>query len=161
MDFKFERSLDQIGVKILHELQMNARMSFSEIGRRVGLSSPAVAERVKKMEDAGIICGYHVKVDHKKIGLPILAFIFLTTQSDKYNRVYAYAEKTSEILQCHCISGNESFMLRTFTSSVSQLDDLIEKLSAFGETKTFIVLSSPINKAAFDLIGLKNDSALY
>ena len=87
MNFNFERSLDQIGVKILHELQKNARMPFSEIGRRVGLSSPAVAERVKKMEDAGIICGYHVKVDHEKIGYPIVAFIFLTTQSEKYNKL--------------------------------------------------------------------------
>ena len=135
MDFKFERSLDQIGVKILHELQMNARMSFSEIGRRVGLSSPAVAERVKKMEDAGIICGYHIKVDHEKIGYPIVAFIFLTTQSEKYNKVYKFAENTSEIFECHCISGSESFILRTFSSSVSQLDDLVEKLSEFGEAK--------------------------
>ena len=97
MDFKFKGSLDKIGVKILHELQKNARMPYSKIGRRVGLSSPAVAERVKKMEDAGIICGYHVIVDHEKIGYPIIAFIFLTTRSEKYNRIYKFAENTSEI----------------------------------------------------------------
>lgn len=151
MDFKFERSLDHIGIKILHELQKNARIPFSEIGRRVGLSSPAVAERVRKMEGAGIICGYHVNVNHEKIGFPIVAFIFLTTQSEKYNKVYKFAENTSRIFECHCISGSESFILKTFSSSISQLDDLVEKLGVFGETKTSIVLSSPIKKVALDI----------
>ena len=73
MNFKFESALDMLGVKILRELQQDARISFSELGRRVGLSSPAVAERVKKMEEAGIICGYHAKLDREKIGHPILA----------------------------------------------------------------------------------------
>jgi Lrp/AsnC family transcriptional regulator, leucine-responsive regulatory protein len=151
MDIKFERVLDQIGLKILHELQMNARISFSEVGRRVGLSSPAVAERVKKMEEAGIICGYHIKVDYEKIGFPILAFVFLTTQSEKYKKLYTFAEDTLEIVECHCISGSESFILRVRTSSISKLDDLVEKLSEIGETKTSIVLSSPIKKIAIGL----------
>ena len=151
MNFKIERALDQIGVKILHELQMNARISFSEIGRRVGLSSPAVAERVKKMEEIGIICGYNVNVDNEKIGFPILAFIFLTTQSEKYNKVYTLAENTPEIVECHCISGSESFILKVLSNSVSRLDDLVGKLSEFGATKTSIVLSSPIKKVVIDI----------
>ena len=151
MDFKFERLLDQIGVKILNELQMNARISFSEIGRRVGLSSPAVAERVKKMEEVGIICGYHANVDHEKIGFPILAFIFLTTKSEKYDKVYEFAENTQEIYECYCISGSESFILRVLSDSLSQLDALIDKLSEFGDTKTSIVLSSPVNKATIGI----------
>ena len=149
MDIKFEKALDQIGLNILHELQMNARISFSEIGRRVGLSSPAVAERVKKMEEAGLISGYYATVDHEKIGYPILAFIFVTTRSEKNNKFYTFAENTLEIVECHCISGSESFILKVLTRSISQLDDLIENLSAFGETKTSIVLSSPIKKQLF------------
>jgi Lrp/AsnC family transcriptional regulator, leucine-responsive regulatory protein len=151
MYFKFERLLDQIGLKILNELQMNARISFSEIGRRVGLSSPAVAERVKKMEEAGIICGYHANVDHEKIGFPILAFIFLTTKSEKYDKVYEFAENTQEISECHCISGSESFILRVLSDSLSQLDALVDKLSKFGDTKTSIVLSSPVKKATIGI----------
>ena len=151
MDFKFDRSLDQLGVKILNELQMNARISFSEIGRRVGLSSPAVAERVKKMEELGIICGYHAKVDHEKIGFPVLAFIFLTTKSEKYNKVYDFAENTQEISECHCISGSESFILRVLSDSLIQLDALVDELSEFGETKTSIVLSSPVKKATIGI----------
>ena len=151
MNLKFERSLDQIDVKILHELQKNARISFSEVGRRVGLSSPAVAERVKKLEEAGMVCGYHVKVNREKIGFPVLAFIFLTTQTEKYNKIYSFAEHTSEIIECHCISGSESFILRVIASSVSQLDDLVEKLNTFGETKTSIVLSSPMEKVVIEI----------
>lgn len=151
MDFKFERTLDRIGINILHELQMNARTSFSEIGRRVGLSSPAVAERVKKMEDAGIICGYHAKIDHEKTGFPILAFVILVSHSGKFNKLFTFAEKSREIVECHCISGSEDFILRVITRSLSHLEGLIDKLSVFGETKTLIVLSSPIKMKDFDL----------
>lgn len=151
MNLKFEKSTDKLGLKILAELQVNARLSYSEIGRRVGLSSPAVAERIKKMEEAGIICGYHVDVDSEKIGFPILAFIYLTTQPEKYNKVYTYAENTPEIIECHCISGSESFIVKAYSKSVSQLDEIVEKLSEFGETKTSIVLSSPIKKFAIEM----------
>ena len=146
MDFKFESSLDKIGLNILKELQTNARLSYSEIGRRVGLSSPAVTERIKRMEDIGIICGYHANVDYTKIGFPILAFVFLTTLSEKYNEVYSFIEQTSEIIECHCISGSESFIIKVYSRSVAQLDQIIENLSEFGETKTTVVLSSPIKK---------------
>lgn len=151
MNFNFERQLDQIGVKILHELQMDARISFSELGRRVGLSSPAVAERVKKMEETGLICGYHVNIDYEKIGFPILAFIFLTTRSERYNKVYTFADNTPEIIECHCISGSESFILRVLSRSVSHMDSIVAKLSEFGETKTSIVLSSPKIKFAIEI----------
>ncbi len=146
MDFKFETSLDKIGLNILKQLQANARISYSEIGRRVGLSSPAVAERIKRLEDIGIISGYHANVDYTKVGFPILAFVFLTSLSEKYNEVYNFIEQTSEIIECHCISGNESFIIKAYSRSVSQLDQILEKLSEFGETKTTIVLSSPIQK---------------
>lgn len=151
MDFKFESTLDKIDLNILHELQINARLSFSELGRRVGLSSPAVAERVRKMEETGIITGYHVTVDYEKIGFPILAFVLLTTQAEKYKKFYAFAENTMEITECHCISGEESFILRILTRSLSKLDDLIEKLTAFGETKTSIVLRSPLKNIALEI----------
>ena len=79
MGFDFEKLLDRTGLQILRALQENARLSFSELGRRVALSSPAVAERVRKMEEMGIISGYHARVEPEKVGLPILAFILLKT----------------------------------------------------------------------------------
>jgi Lrp/AsnC family leucine-responsive transcriptional regulator len=151
MNIKFEGTLDLLGIKILRELQNDARISFSELGRRVGLSSPAVAERVKKMEEAGIINGYHTKLNRQKIGMPILAFIFITMPKEKYERFYAFSEETANIRECHCVSGEEAFILRVATGSVAQLDNLIEKLVEFGETKTSIVLSTSVDKNVFDI----------
>jgi Lrp/AsnC family leucine-responsive transcriptional regulator len=146
MSAKVESPIDSIGIKILRELQMNARSSFSRIGRKVGLSSPAVAERVYKMESAGIIGGYHADINPKAFGQDVMAFVTLTNQPEKYQAIYAFAEKEEEIVECHHISGNESLILRIITGSIGQLNTMIEKLSRFGETKTSIVLSSPIQK---------------
>lgn len=146
MNAKVESPIDSIGVKILRELQMNARNSFSRIGRKVGLSSPAVAERVYKMESAGIISGYHADINPQAFGQDVMAFVTLTNQPEKYQVIYAFAEKEEEIVECHHISGNESLILKIVTGSVGQLNTMIEKLSQFGETKTSIVLSSPILK---------------
>ncbi len=146
MDDKFDKAIDEMGVKILCELQKNARSTFSEIGRRVGLSSPAVAERVYKMEETGIINGYHADINPVIYGHEITAFISLTTQPERYQKIYSFAEKENEIIECHHISGVESLILRVVARSISQLDSLVARLSEFGETKTSIVLSSPILK---------------
>lgn len=146
MTAEIKRSVDEIGMKILLELQKNARISFSEIGRKVGLSSPAVAERVYKMEETGILTGYHADINPEVFGHHILAFISLTTRSDMYQDVYLYADKSRQIIECHHISGSESLILKAVSGSISQLDTLVEALGKFGETKTSIVLSSPIQK---------------
>jgi Lrp/AsnC family leucine-responsive transcriptional regulator len=146
MNAKVESPVDSIGMKILRELQMNARISFSRIGRKVGLSSPAVAERVYKMESAGIIGGYHADINFQAFGQVVMAFVTLTNQPEKYQAIYAFAEKEEEVVECHHISGSESLILKIVTGSIGQLNTIIEKLSQFGETKTSIVLSSPILK---------------
>lgn len=146
MNPKVESPVDPMGVKILRELQMNARSSFSRIGRKVGLSSPAVAERVYKMESGGIIRGYHADINPQAFGQDVMAFVTLTNQPEKYQAIYTFAEKEEEIVECHHISGNDSLILKIVTGSIGQLNTMIEKLSRFGETKTAIVLSSPILK---------------
>jgi Lrp/AsnC family leucine-responsive transcriptional regulator len=151
MDFAFERLLDRTGLKILHALQQNARLSFSELGRQVALSSPAVAERVRKMEEVGIIGGYHARVEPEKVGLPILAFILLRTRAEKYPDIILLARRLPQILECHHVSGGESFIMKVIASSIPHLEDLIERLSPFGETSTLIVLSSPVVKEVLDL----------
>jgi len=151
MDFDFERLLDRTGFKILRALQENARLSFSELGRRVALSSPAVAERVRKMEEVGIIGGYHARVEPQKVGLPIMAFIMLKTRAEQYPSVIALARQAPEFRECHHVSGNESFIMKVAASSIPHLENLIEKLSPFGETSTLVVLSSPVVKQVLDL----------
>jgi Lrp/AsnC family leucine-responsive transcriptional regulator len=151
MDFGFERLLDRTGLKILRALQENARLSLSELGRRVALSSPAVAERVRKMEAAGIISGYHARVEPEKVGLPVMAFILLKTRTEKYPDTISLARRLPEITECHHVSGGESFIMKVIVSSIPHLEALIEKLSSFGETSTLVVLSSPVDKQVLDL----------
>jgi len=146
MNAKFESPVDSIGMKILRELGKNARSGFSEIGRRVGLSSPAVAERVYKMEAAGIIRGYHADIHPGVFGRDIMAFITLTTRPENYPKIYRFAENQEEILECHHISGHESLLLKVVSGAIPQLNTLVEKLGQFGETKTAIVFSSPVQK---------------
>jgi Lrp/AsnC family leucine-responsive transcriptional regulator len=136
--------LDALGWKILRELQLDARLSFAELGRRVGLSTPAVAERVRNLESAGIISGYRAELDLRKVGLPILAMIRLSAVGDVLPRITAVARGMPEVLECHRGTGADSFIMKVAVSSVEHLEALIDRLTPFGTTSTSIVLSSPV-----------------
>ncbi|MCL5996882.1 MAG: Lrp/AsnC family transcriptional regulator [Chloroflexi bacterium] len=144
MATNLEKLLDRTGWRILHALQTNARISFSELGRRVSLTSSGVTERVQKMEDAGVITGYHAWVNASKLGLPITAFIRVTTPAERYPSFVALVDGLAEVLECHHVTGSESFILKVAVSSVAHLETLIAQLSPYGQTATSIVLSSPI-----------------
>jgi Lrp/AsnC family leucine-responsive transcriptional regulator len=146
MALELEKLLDEIGWHILRELQENARLSFAELGRRVGLSIPAVTERVRRMEDAGIITGYHAEVDPEKIGLPITAFIRMNIVGDMTPRLTALLKEIPEINECHRGTGGDSFIMKVNVASVHHLERLIDQLLPFGTTTTSIVLSSPVGK---------------
>lgn len=141
-----EKLLDEVGWHILRELQENARLSFAELGRRVGLSIPAVTERVRRMEDAGIITGYHAQIDPEKIGLPITAFIRMNIVGDMTPRLTALLKELPEISECHRGTGGDSFIMKVNVASVHHLERLIDRLLPFGTTTTSIVLSSPVGK---------------
>lgn len=141
-----EKLLDSTGRKILSALQANARLSFSALGRQVGLSQPAVAERVKHLEAEGLITGYHAHVDAAKLGLPILAFVRLVTPPEKYPRFLKLVVAWPEVLECHHLSGDDSFILKVAVSSTTHLEELIGRFTPFGPTKTAIVLSSPLTQ---------------
>lgn len=140
-----EKLLDEIGWRIVRELQENARLSFAELGRRVGLSIPAVTERVRKLEDAGIITGYHAEINAEKIGRPIAAFIRMSIMGDA-PRLTALLREMPEIIECHRGTGGDSFILKVSVASVHHLEKLIDRLLPFGMTTTSIVLSSPVVK---------------
>lgn len=138
--------LDDIGWHILRELQLDARLSFHEIGRRVGLSAPAVAERVRKMEDGGIITGYGAKVDARKAGFSITAIIRITTlkialpqRADELTAIFP------ELLECHRVTGTDSYILKVIVTSIAHLEQVINRLVPYGEPATSIVLSSIVS----------------
>jgi Lrp/AsnC family leucine-responsive transcriptional regulator len=139
------KELDEIGWKILGELQEDARVSFAELGRRVGLSTPAVVERVRKLEDAGIIKGYRTVVDASKIGLPILAFIRISVVGDFLGKIVRVAKDLPEVLECHRVTGSDSFILKVTVASIQHLESVIDKLTPYVATTTSIVLSSSVS----------------
>jgi Lrp/AsnC family leucine-responsive transcriptional regulator len=138
--------LDAKGWAILRELQLDARLSFSELGRRVGLSTPAVAERVRNLQSAGVITGYRADVDPKKLGLPILAIVRLNVVGDVLPRVTALVRGLPEVIECHRGTGGDSFTIKAAVATVAHLEALIDRLTPFGTTSTSIVLSSPVER---------------
>jgi len=129
---------------------MDARLSYAELGRRVGLSLPAVAERVRRMEEAGIITGYRAEVNPGAMGVSILAFIRLNTVGGEYPVIIALIQELPEVLECHHLTGTDSFIMKVATSSIPHLESLITRLSTYGQTATSIVLSSPVTKRVIE-----------
>lgn len=138
--------IDAIDWKILKELQINARITFAELGRRVGLTTPAVIERIRKLEDAAIITGYRVEIDTAKVGLPITAFIRMSITGVDYSHIIEVAKDTTEVLECHRGTGGDSFIMKVAVADVGHLQTLIDKLTPYGITTTSIVLSSPVTR---------------
>lgn len=142
--------IDEIDWKILKELQINARISFAELGRRVGLTTPAVIERIRKLEDALIITGYRAEIDTAKVGLPITAFIRMSITGVDYSHIIEVVRESTEVLECHRGTGNDSFIMKVAVSDVGHLQTLIDKLTPYGITTTSIVLSSPVKNKIID-----------
>jgi Lrp/AsnC family transcriptional regulator, leucine-responsive regulatory protein len=146
MTLEIEKLLDETGWQLLHALQENARLSYSELGQRVGLSSPAVAERIRRMEDAGIITGYRVEINTARVGYPITAIIRMSIRGERCTRFNASAQEIPEILECYRVTGSDSLFMKVMVSSVEHLEALIDRLSIHGDLTTSIVLSAPVTR---------------
>jgi Lrp/AsnC family leucine-responsive transcriptional regulator len=142
-------ALDDVGWQIIEHLQNDGRMSFAELGRRVGLTLPAVAERVRKMQDSGVITGFRAEINPASIGLPIAAFIRVSVVGDVFARIAKAVREMPEVLECHRGTGADSFTLKVAVESVQHLERLIDKLTPFGTTSTSIVLSTLVKKRTF------------
>ncbi|GCE28914.1 AsnC family transcriptional regulator [Dictyobacter alpinus] len=150
MALQSERSLDPTDWKILRELQQDARLSYNELGRRVGLSSPAAAERVRKLEDAGIIMSYGAQIDVAKVGLPLLVFIQLRCAPDRCLFKTSNAGKFPEILEMHKLSGSHCALLKVALSSMEHLEAFNERLSVHGEQITNVATSTLFRQQVID-----------
>ena len=140
--------IDTINWNILNNLQENARISNAEIGRRVGISSPAVNERIKKMEDAGIINGYKTVVSPFETGYQLKAIITLRAFMGKLQPFLVKVKSYDEVLNCYRITGNENIVMEVILINQKHLETFIDQLITYGETKTQIVLSHVVaNKA--------------
>ena len=138
--------LDRIAWKIIEELQHNARISWAELGRRVGLTTPAVAERVHRLEKIGVIRGFHTDISLERLGMPILIFVRLT-MSGPESLVRTFQQQVKqwdEVLECHRVTGSDSFIVKARVVSMEHLEHFLDNLGHYGTTSTATVLSSPV-----------------
>jgi Lrp/AsnC family leucine-responsive transcriptional regulator len=137
--------LDPMDCKILTELQQNARVPFAEIGRQIGLSTPAVIERVRRLEESGVIEGYHARINPAKVGFTVRALVKISIAGDQLLRFAARAQKVPEVLECHRVTGSESFILQIAATDVAHMERIIDHLMPYVATNTSIVLASPVS----------------
>ena len=136
--------LDKINWEILESLQRNSRQSNTKISKRVRISSPAVAERIRKMEDAGIIEGYYTKLSYFETGNQLTAIITLRAFMGKLKPFLVKVKSFKEIINCYRITGNENIVMKVVLKDQKHLEQFIDQLIVYGETRTQIVLSNII-----------------
>ena len=139
-----QRENDATTRRILDELQRDGRLSLAELGRRVGLSPPAVAERVSRLERDGVITGYHARIDPRALGFALGVVIRVRPAPREIAKVAALARETPEVVECHRITGEDCFFMKAYVRDVEHLEEVIDRFVVFGQTTSSIMQSSPV-----------------
>ncbi|PRH78488.1 ArsR family transcriptional regulator [Streptomyces solincola] len=134
--------------RILRALQADGRASYAELAREVSMSASAVTERVRRLEEAGLITGYAAVVDPEKLGLPILAFVRLRYPHGNYKPFHDLLAATPEILEAHHVTGDDCFVLKVAARSMPHLEEVTGRISGLGSVTTSVVYSSPLPRRA-------------
>ncbi|MGZ4197644.1 MAG: Lrp/AsnC family transcriptional regulator [Solirubrobacteraceae bacterium] len=135
---------DATDLALLGELQSDARLSLAELGRRVGLSSPAVAERMQRLERDGVVRGYRVELDPAALGYGLSAVIRVRPAPRQLHKVADVARGAPEVVECHRITGEDCYLIKAHIRSMDHLEELLDELAPFGQTTTSIIQSSPV-----------------
>ncbi|UFJ39699.1 Lrp/AsnC family transcriptional regulator [Brevibacillus humidisoli] len=136
--------MDEIDRKILMHLQQNARVSMTELGKAVGLTSPATAERVRKLEERGVITGYRATVTAEKLNKQLTAYLLFDIRSQ--NGFSTFCGQHPDVVECHRVAGPYSHLTKVVTCSARSLEQFIDEAEAYGRATTLLVLSSPIEQ---------------
>jgi Lrp/AsnC family transcriptional regulator, leucine-responsive regulatory protein len=144
---------DGRNVELLDLLRENPRMGTSELARRVGMSAPAVRERVLRLEEAGVIAGYRLDLDPKALGYPVCVYVRVRPTPGQLPKVAELATRLPQVVECHRITGEDCFVLRVFLESLEDLDPLLDRFLAHGQTTTSLVQSSPVPPRGLPLPG--------
>jgi len=137
-------TFDQTDRRIIGELSAEGRLSFAELGRRVNLSPPAVAERVQRLERSGVIAGYRAEIDPAALGYPLTAIVRVKPAPGRLRRIPELAAEIPQVGECHRITGEDCFYVKLHLRSIDELGELLDRFLAYGETTTSIVNASPI-----------------
>jgi Lrp/AsnC family leucine-responsive transcriptional regulator len=139
-----ENGLDDANLRLLAELQQDARLSFAELGRRVGLSSPAVAERLARLEETGVIKGYRAEIDPRAVGYTLGVVIRIRPAPRELHKVAELAQRTPEVVECHRITGEDCYFMKAFVRDVDHLEEVIDQFAIYGQTTSSIMQKSPV-----------------
>jgi Lrp/AsnC family leucine-responsive transcriptional regulator len=137
-------TLDQIDRRIIGELATDGRVPFAELGRRVNLSSPAVAERVRRLENVGVITGYRAEIDPRALGYQLTAIVRVKPVGGQLRRIQELAAEVPEVGECHRITGEDCVYMKVHLRTIDDLSELLDRFLAYGETTTSIINASPV-----------------
>jgi Lrp/AsnC family leucine-responsive transcriptional regulator len=148
-----QRDIDETNRRIVGELQRDARLSMAELGRRVGLSAPAVTERLQRLEADGVIRAYHADVDPRALGLSLTAVIRVRPAPGQLANVADLARETEEVVECNRVTGDDCYFMRAHVRDVEHLEEVIDRFAVLGQTTTSIVQSSPVPRRGIAVDG--------
>jgi Lrp/AsnC family leucine-responsive transcriptional regulator len=143
-ELQVHEQLDETNRRLLRELHADPRLSMSELGRRIGLSAPAVSERVQRLRRAGVITGFHMSLDPAALGLPVSAFVRLRPAPGQLGRIAELAVSLEQVSECHRITGEDCFLIKVHAASVAGLEEVLDRFLVHGQTVSSIVVTSPV-----------------
>lgn len=144
-------TLDTTNRRLLAELQADARLSNAELGRRVGLSSPAVAERIRRLEQDGVIRGYRAEIDPRAVGLGLSVLVRVRPAPRQLAVVAELARQSEEVVECHRVTGDDCFVMTAHVRDVGHMEELIDRFAASGQTTTSVMQSAPVPRRGIQL----------
>jgi len=139
-----DSTLDRTDWRLLAELQRDGRASYAELARAVAMSASAVAERIRRLEEAGVIAGYQATVDPERVGLTVMAFVRVRYPTGNYRPFHAMLDSTPEVIEAHHVTGEDCFILKVLARSMRHLEEVTGRIAGLGPVTTSVVYSSPL-----------------
>lgn len=136
--------LDAVNRRLLRELDAEPRITMSALARRVGMSAPAVSERIQRLERDGVIASYRLDISPAALGLPVTSFVRIRPTAGQLPRIAQLARETPEISECHRISGEDCFLIKVHTATIEDIEKILDRFLIYGQTITSIVVSTPV-----------------
>jgi Lrp/AsnC family leucine-responsive transcriptional regulator len=147
------QNTDATDRRLLDELQRDARLSLAELGRRVGLSAPSVADRMRRLEDSGVILGYRADVDPRALGYDLSAVLRVRPDARQLPKLAKVATDTPEVTECQRVTGDDCYVMKLHVRDVEHLEEVLDRFTPFGRTTTSIVQSAPFRPRGVALGG--------
>jgi len=143
---------DRKNLELLRLLQKNPRAPISQLARKIGMSNPAVKERVVRLEESGILAGFRLELSPKELGYDVMAFVRIRPLPGHLSKIAELAQSVPEVTECHRITGEDCFILKLYVKEISNLDRVLDRFLAHGQTTTSIVQSSPVSPRSLPLV---------